>query len=203
MKNIFLLLVVITISFGNVFAQYQKAYDQGKRYEQTANYYKAIQYYNAAFISRDKPKDTDIDTRINFCANKLDYLRIEVENALTESIKQTKIADEKTKIADEKTEIANTALEKVNKLSDENFFLLYNFNATLFANKSMLFHKFDTLKFQLSTKSYELNKYSYETYRKGKTVKFIAEVFQALNSSFHSFNDYKITDIQAHTRREI
>jgi len=87
MKRIFILIFFVIATSSVSIAQYAKAYQKGKYNENDGFYYEAIRFYNAANVSRDKPDNNDIDVRIEFCANKLNQLRIEAENAKKEAEK--------------------------------------------------------------------------------------------------------------------
>ena len=88
MKKTITILAILLTTLSNLSAQYQVAYKQAKAQERKGLYYKAILSYNAAAVSRDKPANNDLDKRINFCASKLNGLRIKAE-------KSEKLANEK------------------------------------------------------------------------------------------------------------
>ena len=79
MKHLTLSIIILFLALSNSTAQYQKAYNEAKRYEKKGEYYRAILFYNAAGISRDKPATSNIDKRIDFCANQLNELKLKAE----------------------------------------------------------------------------------------------------------------------------
>ena len=122
MKKTITILAILIVTLGNLSAQYQVAYKQAKAQERKGLYYKAILSYNAAAVSRDKPANNDLEKRINFCASKLNGLKIEAEKAKNEAQKALMEAKEQKKRAEQEKQNAEKALieaKKQKKLANE------------------------------------------------------------------------------------
>ena len=81
MKNLFI--ITLLLFFTNIAkAQYEGFYEQGKTRQANGDYYLAIKSYSAAILfTDDKEKKENAKAKINFCADKLNNLKIEAEKA--------------------------------------------------------------------------------------------------------------------------
>jgi len=76
---IFTLLLAFTLS---VNAQFDGFYQQGQKRQKSGNYYPAIQSYTTAMMfANDKPQKEKAQKQIDFCANKLNLLKIQAQEA--------------------------------------------------------------------------------------------------------------------------
>ncbi len=111
MKKIIFILLVFLPYIAN--AQYfDKLYKQGYTQQQKGLYYKAIKSYNAAILlTDDKAKITKAKNSIEFCANKLENLRITAQKALKTAEQEKLKAENALKVAElEKKNAQNLVL---------------------------------------------------------------------------------------------
>ena len=82
MKKLLLTLTIIISITITVNAQFNTMFEQGVEQQKKGEYYPAIKSFSAAILfTDDKEKITEAKNRINFCADKLNKLKIDAVNA--------------------------------------------------------------------------------------------------------------------------